>query len=70
MWARKKSNNCFSTVQPFNLPKKGDVPGENLYRAVGQTDAGRYLIVFFILKQGGRALVISARERYQGRAKT
>jgi uncharacterized DUF497 family protein len=36
--------------------------GEDLYRAVGQTDAGRYLSIFFIYKGQGRALVISARD--------
>lgn len=28
---------------------------------MGQTESGRYLIVFFIHKQDGRALIISAR---------
>jgi uncharacterized DUF497 family protein len=42
--------------------ERGDVAGEHLYRAVGQTDGGRYLAVFFIHKGRGRALIISARE--------
>ena len=29
---------------------KGNTAGEDLYLAYGQTDAGRYLVVFFILK--------------------
>lgn len=29
---------------------------------MGQTDAGRYLIVYFIRKAGGVALTISARD--------
>jgi hypothetical protein len=29
---------------------KGQVKGENVYAAYGQTDGGRYLIVFYILK--------------------
>jgi uncharacterized DUF497 family protein len=41
--------------------ERGDVVGEHLYRAIGQTDGGRYLTVFFIHKGRGRALVISAR---------
>lgn len=44
------------------LAEKGRVKGENLYAAYGQTDAGRYLIVFFIGKQGNTALPISARD--------
>jgi uncharacterized DUF497 family protein len=41
---------------------RGDVVGEDVYSAIGQTAGGRYLIVFFILKAGARALVISARD--------
>jgi uncharacterized DUF497 family protein len=41
---------------------RGDVAGEHLYRAVGQTDAGRYLVVFFVYKGRGRALIVSARD--------
>ena len=46
----------------FEFVEKGDIPREDLYRAIGQTDAGRYLVVFFIYKSGGQALVISARD--------
>ena len=35
---------------------------EHVYRALGQTDAGRYLAVFFVYKHDGQALPISARE--------
>ncbi|MDI6791711.1 MAG: BrnT family toxin [bacterium] len=41
---------------------KGDVKGEDVYLALGQTDAGRYLSVFFILKKNRRVLPISARD--------
>lgn len=41
---------------------KGKVQDEDLYAAYGQTDAGRYLIVFFLKKKSGQALVISARD--------
>ena len=41
---------------------KGYQDGEDVYSAAGQTEAGRYLIVFFILKLDRRALVISARD--------
>ncbi len=40
----------------------GDIAGEDLYSALGQTDDGRYLIVFFIHKPSGEALIISARD--------
>ena len=42
--------------------EKGRVRGEYLYAAYGQTDAGRYLIVFFIRKRRIAALPISARD--------
>jgi uncharacterized DUF497 family protein len=32
-----------------------------MYSAMGQTEEGRYIIAFFIHKQDGRALIISAR---------
>ncbi len=46
----------------FRFASKGDRPGEDVYSAMGQTDAGRYLIVFFIQKPNRRALIISARD--------
>jgi uncharacterized protein len=46
----------------FRLSEHGHRPGENVYAAFGQTEAGRYLIVFFVYKRDKRALVISARE--------
>ena len=42
--------------------EKGRVEGEHLYNALGQTKAGRYLSVFFIMKLGNKALVITARD--------
>lgn len=41
---------------------RGDVAGEDVYSAMGQTEGGRYLTVFFVLKAGARALVVSARD--------
>jgi uncharacterized DUF497 family protein len=43
----------------------GNIEGEHLYEALGRTDAGRYLAVFFIRKLAEKALVISAREMNQ-----
>jgi len=43
----------------FRRVEKGRVVGEDLYVALGQTDAGRYLKVFFIYKRNKDALVIS-----------
>ena len=46
----------------FRFMEKGHVAGEDMYVALGQTDSGRYLSVFFIHKPGNLALVISARD--------
>jgi len=41
---------------------KGDVKGENVYAAFGQTTGGRYLVIFYIRKRTGSILPISARD--------
>ena len=46
----------------FRYIEKGRRTGEDVYLASGQTDGGRYLIIFFIYKQTREALVISARD--------
>jgi uncharacterized DUF497 family protein len=42
--------------------EKGHTEGEDLYIALGQTDAGRYMAVLFIYKQTGEVLILSARD--------
>lgn len=57
----------------FLRKEEGEVEGENLYNALGQTESGRYLSVFFIYKRSHHALIITAREmnlkerRYYGK---
>jgi uncharacterized protein len=51
----------------FNKPKyrfveSGYKQDEDVYSASGQTDAGRYLVVFFIHKPDNTALILSARD--------
>ena len=51
----------------FNKPRyrfveSGHRIGEDVYSAGSQTDAGRYLIVFFIYKGDNTALILSARD--------
>jgi uncharacterized DUF497 family protein len=46
----------------FRFVEKVHRVGENVYSASGQTDAGRYAIVFFVYKQDKRALIVSARD--------
>lgn len=50
-----------------NQPKirfveKGERQAEDVYLALGQTDAGRYLAVLFIYKKTKEALILSARD--------
>lgn len=45
----------------FRFVEKGFRPGEDLFLALGQTESGRYLSVFFVHKSDRRALIISAR---------
>lgn len=51
----------------FNRPRyrfieSGNQKGDDVYSASGQTEAGRYLIVFFIHKSTNTALILSARD--------
>ena len=46
----------------FRFVERGNRRGEDVYAATGQTDAGRYLVVFFILKPSHDALILSARD--------
>ena len=51
----------------FNRPRyrfveSGHRGSEDVYAASGQTEAGRYLIVFFIHKSSNTALILSARD--------
>ncbi len=51
----------FVNTHEFRFVEKGHRAGENVYAAMGQTNAGRYLIVFFIYKKDRRAFILSAR---------
>jgi uncharacterized DUF497 family protein len=46
----------------FRFVEKGDRKGEDVYLALGRTDAGRYLAVLLIYKPSAQALVLSARD--------
>ena len=52
----------FSRGPKFRFVEDGNRADEPVYAALGQTEAGRYLIVFFVKKSDDRALPISARE--------
>ncbi len=40
----------------------GNYRDEDVYAALGQTRAGRYLVIFFVYKQNNQALILSARD--------
>lgn len=46
----------------FRFVEKGHRAGEDVYAAMGQTDSGRYLIVFFVYKKDAYAIILSARD--------
>jgi uncharacterized DUF497 family protein len=52
----------FGSSPRYRFIESGDVEGEDLYTALGQTEAGRYLTVYFVHKKTGEALIVSARD--------
>lgn len=56
----------FTNQPQFRFVEKGHHSEENVYAAIGQTDAGRYLIVFFVYKKDKSALILSARNMTNG----
>lgn len=52
----------FDGEPKFRFVEKGDREGEDVYMALGQTEPGRYLTVFFIHKKTTEALILSARD--------
>ena len=52
----------FLTAPYFRYVEKGHRIGESVYAALGRTSVGRLLIVFFIMRTDGTALIVSARE--------
>ncbi len=52
----------FASEPKFRYVEKGEREAENIYMALGQTDAGRYLSVIFIHKRTQEALILSARD--------
>jgi uncharacterized DUF497 family protein len=46
----------------FRFVEKGHRKGENVYAAFGQTESGRYLVVYFVFKKSKEALILSSRD--------
>ena len=51
----------FENRPKFRFVEKGHHSGENVYAALGQTNADRHLIVFFVYKKDKSVLILSAR---------
>jgi uncharacterized DUF497 family protein len=60
----------FFSQPKFRFMNKGNYSGEDLYAALGITEAGRYLVIFFVLKATGEALIISARDMTKSERRT
>ena len=57
-----ETEEVFFNRSRYRFVEYGHEKGEDVYSASGQTDAGRYLIVFFIYKPKNTALVLTARD--------
>jgi uncharacterized DUF497 family protein len=49
--------------------EKSKVEDEHAYNALGKTEAGRLLSVFFIRKLGSKALIVTARDMNESERK-
>lgn len=58
----EEAEGIFFNKSRFRFVETGLRSGEDVYSASGQTDGGRYLIIFFIRKANHTALIISARD--------
>ena len=62
---QKEVEDIFFNRPKYRFVESGYRKGGDVYSAAGQTDAGRYLIVFFIQKPNNLALILSARDMDQ-----
>jgi uncharacterized DUF497 family protein len=74
LWKHNVTTNeveeVFKHPPRYRFIESGDIENEDLYVALGRTEAGRYLIIFFVHKSTGDALVISARDMTQKEKKS
>lgn len=52
----------FANSRRFRFIESGHRLGENVYSLGGQTDGGRFLLIYFVYKTGREALILSARD--------
>lgn len=59
---REEVEEVFDNKPKIKKMRKGHFRNEHVYRALGQSEDGRYLSVFFIYKINQKALVLSSRD--------
>ena len=52
----------FDNRPKIRFVQKGDCKGEDVYIALGRSEAGRYLAIIFVHKKNNDALIVSARD--------
>ena len=60
--SREEVRQVIHSEAMFRFVENGHRRGEHVYAALGRTEAGRYLIVFFIHKPDHRILILTARD--------
>ena len=60
--SQEEVEEVFERQPTIQKMQKGHFHGEDVYRALGQTASGRYVVVFFIHKLTNEALILSARD--------
>ena len=60
--AEAEVRQVFLDTPRYRQIEKGRVQGEHLYLALGSTESGRYLSVFFVYKKNKIALIVTARD--------
>ena len=59
----------FHDAPRYRFIETGRYQGEHLYLALGVTDSGRYLSIFFIYKKTNDALIVTARDMTESERK-
>jgi len=59
-----------SNKPKIRFVESGERDREDVYLALGQTDGGRYLAIFFIYKRTNDALILSARDMAEKEKRT
>lgn len=57
-----EARQVFRDMPRYRFIEKGKIEGEHMYLALGITDAGRYLSIFFIYKKNKNVLIATARD--------